>query len=620
MPLFNPDQVKFIEKYPLMNEYLKNFRHKQARHILGRDDVVRSVLANLARKEITNVALTGNAGVGKTAVVTLVSQTDKKRLYFEADLALMASSGQSRTDGSVEMASRLKKMFNEISDFQREIDKQVVIFMDEFHLIAQESTTALQALKPLLAESGRRNYRIIVATTGDEYDKYIRGDEALSERLQSVKVEPASDEMTLDILRDMKRAYVPQQRVPDSLLKNIVAVTNRYLPSQAQPRKSVKVFDAMLGWNQQFGNKFDETNMAMVLHTALGVNIDHRMDVEKIQEYLSHRVIDQEYAVRAICNRLYMVMAGLTDNTRPLASFLFSGSTGVGKTEMVKATAHVMYGSDDRMIRFDMSEFSSSASADSFRAQLATKVWETPSAIILLDEFEKASPEVAKLLLQVLDDAELSDRHGRPVSFKNTIIVLTTNAGHEVYKKFNQSHAINSAEAEAAQANLTAAEKEVAADDSLQSYQALIEDSLQAVDSFPPELLGRIDSIVPFNPLQRHGRVEITKIQLRKLQTRMLLAKDVNLHFDSNVINLIVDEETSSDTDAGGGRDVVRQINAKITTPVAKFVVFHPQYKQVSVNVKGQFKADNVHLLHGRLHVEVEPWAGSRSIVREGAL
>ena len=125
---------------------------------------------------------------------------------------------------------------------------------------------------------------------------------------------------------------------------------------------------------------------------------------------------------------------------------------------------------------------------------------------------------------------------------------------------------------------------------------------------------------MPFNPLQRHGRVEITKIQLRKLQTRMLLAKDVNLHFDSNVINLIVDEETSSDTDAGGGRDVVRQINAKITTPVAKFVVFHPQYKQVSVNVKGQFKADNVHLLHGRLHVEVEPWAGSRSIVREGAL
>lgn len=598
-----------------MHEFLRDFRRHGKRELIGREREMKSILANLARYELTNVALTGEAGVGKTALVEKISQRDLKRFYFEADIALMSSSSGSNTDGSVEMAARLKELFNEVARYQKLVKRQIVIFLDEFHMIAQTSPAALQALKPLLAESGRRNIRIIVATTGDEYDQYIRGDEALTERLQQVIVSPADDKMTFDILSNMRKAYAESAVIPDRILKQIIHLTNQYLPAQMQPRKSVKVLDAMLGWHRQFNMKFDDSLINLVLHDSLGVNIDHRMDVDKIKDYLTNRVMDQNYAINAVCDRLYMVMAGLTDDTRPLASFLFSGSTGVGKTEMAKALANIMYGSDSRMIRFDMSEFSSASSVDSFRYQLSTKIWEHPSSIVLLDEFEKASPEVAKLLLQVLDDAELSDRHNRQVTFKNSMIILTTNTAHEVYKKFAQSHAINSEEAEKRVANMSEEDREMAENESLQTYQSLIEDSLQAVESFPPELLGRIDSIVPFNPLQRHGRVEITKIHLSKLRDKLSLSRNIVLHFDPKIINLIVDEYTSSDTDAGGGRDVVRQINAKVATPVAKFVSFNPGYHDIMVGVEGTFKSQSIHLRQGRVHVVVHPWGGSRSMV-----
>ena len=598
-----------------MHEFLRDFRRKGKRKLIGREREMKSILANLARFELTNVALTGEAGVGKTALVEKIAQKDLSRYYFEADIALMSSSAGTNTDGSVEMAARLKELFNEVARYQKIVHKQIVVFLDEFHMIAQTSPAALQALKPLLAESGRRNIRIIVATTGDEYDQYIRGDEALTERLQQVIVSPASDEMTFDILSNMRKSYAQGEIIPDRILKQIIHLTNQYLPAQMQPRKSVKVLDAMLGWHRQFKMKFDDQLIALVLHDSLGVNIDHRMDVKEIKHYLTNRVMDQQYAINAVCDRLYMVMAGLTDDTRPLASFLFSGSTGVGKTEMAKALANIMFGSDDRMIRFDMSEFSSPESVDSFRYQLTTKIWEHPSSIVLLDEFEKASAEVAKLLLQVLDDAELSDRHNREVTFKNAMIILTTNTAHEVYKKFAQSHAINSEQAQERAENMSKEEKEMAENESLQTYQGLIEDSLQSVASFPPELLGRIDSIVPFNPLQRHGRVAITKIQLGKLRDKLSLSRNIVLHFDPKIVNLIVDEYTSSDTDAGGGRDVVRQINAKVTTPVAKFVSFNPGYHDIMVGVEGTFKSQSLHLLHGKVHVVVHPWAGSRSLV-----
>ena len=616
MTLFSPKRQDLINEYSLMNAFLQDFRNEKDREVLGREEIINSILAAMARKELTNVALVGDAGVGKTAIVQKVSRIDAERFYFEVDLALMSASGERNVDGRVEMAARLKDMFAEIMRFQKHANREIVVFMDEFHLISETSPAALQALKPLLAESGRHNVRIIVATTSEEYDKYIRGDEALTERLQRIVVPEMSNDLTFSILKSMKKRYVPNELISDQLLLSIIRLTNRYLPSQTQPRKSVVVFDAMIGWHNQFKRPFDEQLLNVVLHDSQGINVDHQMDVNKIKEYLENRVRGQQYAIQAVCNRLYLVRSGLTDPTRPLASLLFSGSTGVGKTELAKSMAYVLYGDDSQMIRFDMSEYALAKSVDTFRVRLATKVWERPSSIILLDEFEKAAPEVTKVLLQVLDDAQLSDRYGREVSFKNSMIVLTTNAAKEVYKKFNQSHAIVSeqaqAEAEKQKRIRMSNQNTDQIDSELKDYQELIYDSLASNDAFPSELLGRIDSVVPFDPLQRPERVAIAKIQLEKFKKKLLQQRGVRIHYDSDVIKLIVDQDVSNDTDAGGGRDIVRQINSKIIVPTAKFVVFNPNYRDIAVDIRGRFKANDVSLLHGDAYAVIVPWKGTR--------
>lgn len=619
MGLFKASQKEFIGAFPLMNEYLTNFRNMKDREVLGREEETRSVLANLARKELTNVGLIGPAGVGKTALVQHISRIDTDRLYFKVELALMATSSNG-VNGSIEMAPRLIKLFDEIMRFQKKFKQELVIFMDEFHMITKVSPAALQALKPLLAESGRHNVRIILATTSDEYEQFIRGDEALNERIQPVKVNPTTRETVISILKSMKSRYVPTEIISNKLFEDIVDITDQYLPAQAQPRKSVVLFDAMIGWHNKYKKPFNQKTLSEVLKVSQGVDINQQMPVEQIDDYLHSRIIDQDYAIQAVLNRLYMVRSHLNDPTRPLGSLLFTGPTGVGKTELAKSLANVMYGRDSAMIRFDMSEFSVSSTVDLFRKELATQAWERPTSILLLDEIEKAAPEVTKLLLQVLDDAEISDRHNRLVSFKNMFIIMTTNAANAVYERYNRDNAANSKEAEDSKAqflqSLSSDQRLAHKNETLLAYQELIEQELQSYKAFPPELLGRIDSIIPFNPLERHGRVKITEIALNKLRMQVAKQSHVRLHFDDRIIKMVVDENIRMDTNSGGGRDINRRVANMVTTPVARFIVFNPHVHDLAVNVAGKFWTDNLYDKVGSTHVEVNEWRGSRRVSR----
>lgn len=617
MGLFKASQKEFIGAFPLMNEYLTNFRNMKDREVLGREEETRSVLANLARKELTNVGLIGPAGVGKTALVQHISRIDTDRLYFKVELALMATSSNG-VNGSIEMAPRLIKLFDEIMRFQKKFKQELVIFMDEFHMITKVSPAALQALKPLLAESGRHNVRIILATTSDEYEQFIRGDEALNERIQPVKVNPTTRETVISILKSMKSRYVPTEIISNRLFEDIVDITDQYLPAQAQPRKSVVLFDAMIGWHNKYKKPFNQKTLSEVLKVSQGVDINQQMPVEQIDDYLHSRIIDQDYAIQAVLNRLYMVRSHLNDPTRPLGSLLFTGPTGVGKTELAKSLANVMYGRDSAMIRFDMSEFSVSSTVDLFRKELATQAWERPTSILLLDEIEKAAPEVTKLLLQVLDDAEISDRHNRLVSFKNMFIIMTTNAANAVYERYNRDNAANSKEAEDSKVQFLqslSSDRQLAhKNETLLAYQELIEQELQSYKAFPPELLGRIDSIIPFNPLERHGRVKITEMALNKLRMQVAKQSHVRLHFDDRIIKMVVDENIRMDTNSGGGRDINRRVANMVTTPVARFIVFNPHVRDLAVNVAGKFWTDNLYDKVGSTHVEVNEWRGSRRV------
>ena len=440
----------------------------------------------------------------------------------------------------------------------------------------------------------------------------------LNERIQPVKVNPTTRETVISILKSMKSRYVPTEIISNKLFEDIVDITDQYLPAQAQPRKSVVLFDAMIGWHNKYKKPFNQKTLSEVLKVSQGVDINQQMPVEQIDDYLHSRIIDQDYAIQAVLNRLYMVRSHLNDPTRPLGSLLFTGPTGVGKTELAKSLANVMYGRDSAMIRFDMSEFSVSSTVDLFRKELATQAWERPTSILLLDEIEKAAPEVTKLLLQVLDDAEISDRHNRLVSFKNMFIIMTTNAANAVYERYNRDNAANSKEAEDLKAQFLqslSSDRQLAhKNETLLAYQELIEQELQSYKAFPPELLGRIDSIIPFNPLERHGRVKITEMALNKLRMQVAKQSHVRLHFDDRIIKMVVDENIRMDTNSGGGRDINRRVANMVTTPVARFIVFNPHVRDLAVNVAGKFWTDNLYDKVGSTHVEVNEWRGSRRV------
>lgn len=569
------------------------------RKTLNRENEINSIRATLSRPEVSNAILLGAAGSGKTAIVNETARQETDRLYLQVDLSLMSSSDGLNGSGSVEMATRMKQLVNEVEEYQLETDVEIVLFMDEFHIIAQTSTAALQAIKPLLAESGVRKIKIIAATTLEEYDEFIRPDEALTERLQEIFVNEPGPETVEAILKSMKEKHAPTSYIDENLYSEIIEATNKYLPSQSQPRKALLLFDALLGEHRTFHTKLDINLMNKILKKNYGIENSLRVDVRRLKKYLNARVIDQELATDVIINRLFISIAGLTDDDRPQGSFLFTGSTGVGKTEMAKALTSQLFGSSKAMIRFDMSEYAQDNSIDTFRERLSSEVWAQPFSTILLDEIEKSSPKVTRLLLQIIDDARLTDKHGRQVSFVNSYIIMTTNEAQEIFA------------AEEAYQSEDKAKKEKQID----RISSLIKENLTTSENFPTELINRLDSYIPFAPLKKSALQKIARLRLRELVNKVYEKHQVEVIFDKNVLTYLVEENAVGGTDAGGGRRIKRSLDNDVTGKIAEFIAFHPEEKTIGVNVAGIMASQEKYEIDSDAHIVV----GARELKREAS-
>lgn len=550
------------------------------RKFVNRDNIVNLIQATLNRNEVSNVALLGDAGVGKTTIVMMAAEALADWEFYEVNVSLM-SSGE---DGSVQMASRLTKLFDEVQLYQKNNNKELVLFLDEFHAIMKISPAALEAIKPVLANSGRRGLRLIVATTYEEYDQYIRGNQALHERLEVIKVPELTSDETIGALGLYLKAYLPNERIDNSLLRRIVNITNKVHPSQSQPRKSVRLLDAVVGYHTTFGVPLSDQLLSKIVKASLGVNIDWQVNSGETEVYLNRRVFDQPVAVKSVVNRLYISSAELNDNTRPRGSFLFTGPTGVGKTELAKALATWVYGAEESMVRFDMSEYSNPDSVDLLRDRVTSALWQNPSCILLYDEIEKACKECSTLLLQVLDDARLTDRHGKEISFKDCFIIITTNVGADVYAELNRKYAENSSDF-----SINGAEA------LLKEYYPLIERELRDTENgFPAELLGRLDAISPFSAISFATRRKIADAQLKKLAKQVYDNHGVTLHFDKRVMEYIVREGVkTNDANSGGGRTLRRKIDQDITGKIAKALVNYKHVSDLAVIVEGKMAIES---------------------------
>ncbi len=430
--------------------------------VVARDTEITRVMEILIRRTKNNPVLVGEAGVGKTAIAEGLAQKivsgnapeplkDKKILIL--DLSLLVAGAKHRG----EFEERLNKLIKEI----KAAAGQIILFIDEFHTIigaggGEGSLDASNILKPSLA---RGELQAIGATTVKEYRQYIEKDAAFERRFQKVLVPEPSNEDAIKMLEAIKPKYESYHKaqIRPEAIEAAVVLSQRYISDRFLPDKAIDVIDescSRITLKNTTPREVTVETVKEVISEWSGVPIasltqDETNILTKLEDLIHKKLIDQEPAVKAVAEAIRRNRAGLKNPKRPVGSFIFMGPTGVGKTQLAKTLAEVMFGADDKMIRIDMSEYmEKNATARMIGAppgyvgyeeggQLTEAVRKKPYSVILFDEIEKAHKEVFNIFLQILDDGRLTDNKGRTIDFKNTIIICTSNIGTELIQKTN---------------------------------------------------------------------------------------------------------------------------------------------------------------------------------------
>ncbi len=589
---------------------------------VGRQDEIDRMIRILCRRTKNNPILTGEAGVGKSAVVeglcALIVNGDvpeplQGKIIFSLDLAGLLAGTRFR--GEFE-----QKFRNAIEYIQK--DKRIILFVDEIHNLVGAGSTgdskmdAVEILKPLLA---RGELQTIGATTADEYRKYISKDPALERRFQVVNVEQPTVEQTVEILKGIREKYETHHDIviKDEALVEAARLSDRYITDRYLPDKAVDVIDesaskVRLGVPKISSEiaKTEETIrkltieknvaeqngifaeadylkvqlaelavqlnalkcsslytkpvvteevVAQTISQWTGIPVDKLSESESekllnLEKTLSANVIGQEEAVHAVSTAIRRARAGLKDPKRPIGSFIFVGSTGVGKTELCKSLAKNMFGDEKDIITIDMSEYGEQNSISKLigappgfvgfeeSGQLTEKVRRKPYSIVLFDEIEKAHRDIFNIFLQILDEGRLTDNRGRVVDFKNTIIIMTSNVGADLISDSFETI----------------------------SYEQQRQIFMSALKkTFRPEFLNRVDDIIVFHPLTFEATRKIAELFTRQLSNR-LKENGLRVEFTASALDLLTQQGYSAEY---GARPLKRVIQRMVEDKLSEALI-----------------------------------------------
>ena len=527
--------------------------------LIGREAEIERVVQILCRRTKNNPVLIGEPGVGKTAIVEGLAQRivrgevpsflENKRI-LSLDLSLIVAGTKYR--GQFE--ERLKQIMRELVE-----NPQYIVFIDELHTLvgagsAEGSLDAANILKPALS---RGELQCIGATTPGEFRKSIEKDRSLERRFQAVKVPPPTEEEAVEILDGVRERYESfhQVRYTDEALEAAVYQSHRYIPDRFLPDKAIDVIDEagarvklrvrreqgnladwsqISEWSQE--SNFDSSiidrgedalvsaevtqdDIEEVIARWTGIPVTSLKEGEtqkllRIELELHERVVSQRPAISALARAIRRSRAGLKNPLRPVGSFLFLGPTGVGKTEVARSLAQVLFGSERSMIRFDMSEFMEKHSVSKLigsppgyvgheeGGQLTERIKRSPYSVLLFDEIEKAHPDIFNVLLQVFEDGILTDALGNAVDFKNAIIIMTSNIG----ARFIQKKATMGFQG--------------TNDASREKMEEMVMSSVR--QTFNPEFINRLDEIIIFDELLNHELLDVIQLQVEQINKTML--------------------------------------------------------------------------------------------------
>ena len=596
--------------------------------VIGRDKEIARVIEILNRRTKNNPVLIGEAGVGKTAVVEglaqqIVDGSVPAKLQDKRIISLNMVSMVQGTGIRGQFEQRMQQLIKEL-----EQNDNIILFIDEIHELvgagnAEGGMDAGNIIKPALA---RGDFQLIGATTIKEY-RNIEKDSTLARRFQPVEVKEPTTEETVKILQGIRKRYEDYHHVhyTDEAIQAAVALSSRYIQDRFLPDKAIDLLDEagsrmnltipyvdsekikerldaaenlkqealknedyekaayyrdqIEKYEKLKDQKVDPDHTPQITEKIMNKIVEEKTnipvgDLQKQEETqlknlstdLKDNVIGQNKAVETVARAIRRNRVGFNKSGRPIGSFLFVGPTGVGKTELAKQLAKQIFGTEDAMIRFDMSEYMEQYSVSKLigsapgyvgyeeAGQLTERVCHNPYSLILFDEIEKAHPDVLHLFLQILDDGRLTDSQGRTVSFKDTIIIMTSNAGQGI-KEANVGFAAEN------------------------SHQEQFKNALGQY--FKPEFLNRLDDIVEFNSLDKKDLIKIVDLMLANTNN---MVKDQGLHIEvtPEAKELLVEKGYDPSM---GARPLRRTIQEEIEDKVADYKLDNPAAKDLKADV-----------------------------------
>ncbi|KIM18332.1 Clp protease ClpX [Apilactobacillus kunkeei] len=603
--------------------------------VIGRDKEIDRVIEILNRRTKNNPVLIGEAGVGKTAVVEglalkIAHHEVPDKLKNKRVIRLDVVSIVQGTSMRGQFEQRMQELIKEVQS-----NKNIILFIDEIHEImgagnADGAMDAGNVLKPALA---RGSFQLIGATTLNEY-RGIEKDSALARRFQTVQVDEPSLKQALHILNGIKGRYEKYHHVKysDDAIKAAVYLSNRYIQDRFLPDKAIDLIDeagsklniksdvkspddlkeelskcesekkdALQKEDYEkaafYRDKIEELNYKLkdfdesdntyptvstkdiegIIESITKIPVGQLQEQEQdnlkdLDKKLAGSVIGQNQAIEKVARAIKRNRIGFNGTGRPIGSFLFVGTTGIGKTELAKQLAKQLFGSKEAMIRFDMSEYREPHSISKLigsppgyvgydeAGQLTEKVRRNPYSLILFDEIEKAHPDVLHAFLQILDDGRLTDSKGRTVSFKDTVIIMTSNAG----------------------TGASTASVGFGAEANNKTHSVLN----KLGDYFKPEFLNRFDDIVEFNQLSKDDLKKIVSLMLENVN-KMLKNRGITIDVSDAAKDKLVEKGYNPEM---GARPLRRVIQEEVEDKVADYYLNNPSSKHLSVEVNDENK------------------------------
>ena len=606
------DKDRFMTLFDQYNASIGNalgILEEQPQDIQGRDKEIKMLYRILERPKTPIALLIGPAGVGKTALVEEFAKQlnsgsyDTKLNYNYMLLSLRL--GNLASIGVSKLQSALSKLLENLKDFEtlaqsvlKDPNLRIVLFIDEVHMMVTifgpGTKIGGDVMKDILARSP---VRVICATTRREYDSTIAVDQPFAQRFKQIEMNELSKPIVRQICKNWWQKVAPDlDELPESLINRIIDANESYRSDSAEPRKTIDILEDLVSYSRITGNQADDHVVNQIFKERYSINLVFSIDADSVADEIDRNIKGQPFARYTLRRALRAMVHDVDRNSnRPLGMFLFTGPTGVGKSETTKVLARALYPGEKVLLNINMPDYKTPEHEPGFRKRLGETVRHTPNSVVLFDELEKAHESILDSLLAILDEGvvtfETTNREGNievnQVSLRNTIIIATTNAGSEIFSndaKYSQRDKDS--------------EEDVNRSEITRLQQALRPHLIAA--GFKPELLGRFKRRVPYRSLSEAELLEIAETKINNLVNTYRDLKDIELiidpprqwpediynYFTTDVaLDITFVRARASDANGGGARRINDEIEENLKDELIEAIVDNPDCKKFYITV-----------------------------------